>query len=191
MCHCISAPPMSGTSVKRHGFRQEVHRADQLLRPVGLGLVHEALRLVGIERDVVVDQVPLDEVLEAGRPVADALVPGGFGDLVVGPLRQPHDVEGNEVLGSGLLLGRHAGDAAEVDRLRRVVRLRGDGRCCVWSCACVAHVDPLLLGHGGLAGTDAFQCCEHAARMRCDPHVHHRVLAAGVDAHRRSCRWRR
>ena len=61
--------------------------------------------MVGIEGDVVVDRVPLDEVLEAGEPVADAVIAGGLGDLVVRPLRQANDVDGDEVLGSSLLLG--------------------------------------------------------------------------------------
>ena len=59
---------------------------DELLRAIGLGLVDEALGVVGVERDVVVDPVPLDEVLVAGGRVADAAEAGGLGDPVVAPL---------------------------------------------------------------------------------------------------------
>ena len=75
------------------------------------------------------------------------------------------------------------GDAAEVDRLRRVVRLGLDDRALRRVVVVrLALVDALILGHGGLAGTDALERGEQAARVRRDPHVHHRVLAAGVDA---------
>ena len=141
---------MSGTSVSATGVGKEVHRADELLRAIGLRLVDEALGMVGIERDVVVDPVPLDEVLESGQAVADALEPGSLGNLVVAPLREAHDVEGDQVLGGGLLLGCDPGDATEVDRLGGVEGL-GRYRCGRVSVRLVAHVDPLRIGHSGLA----------------------------------------
>ena len=68
--------------------RQHVHRRHELLRAVGLRLVHEALGVVRVERDVVVDPVPLHVVLVAGRGVADRVEAGRLGDRRVGPLRQ-------------------------------------------------------------------------------------------------------
>ena len=136
--------------------------------------------MIRVEADVVVDRVPLDEVFETGQAITDAVISGGLGDLVVGPLRQAHDVDRHEVLGGGLLLGRDPGDATEVDRLAGVVRLRRHDRRGV-RVRLVAQIDTLGIGHSGLAGADTFECCEHAARMWGDPHVDHRVLAAGVD----------
>jgi hypothetical protein len=46
----------------------------------------------------------------------------------------------------------------------------------------LAHVGALVVGDRGLTGADALERGEHAARVRGDPHVHHRVGAAGVDA---------
>jgi len=51
-----------------------------------LRFVDQALRPVGIEDDVVVDPVPLDEVLVTGGAVADAAEAGCLGHPVVAPL---------------------------------------------------------------------------------------------------------
>ena len=99
---------MSGTSSSATIVGQHVHRADELLRAVGLRLVHQALGVVGVEHDVVVDPVPLDEVLVAGDAVADAAEAGRLGDPVVAPLRQVDQGDRDQVLGGRLLLGRHA-----------------------------------------------------------------------------------
>ena len=63
------------------------------------------------------------------RPSPMDLKPCGLGVRRVRPLRQPQDGLGDQVLGSGLLGRRHALDAAEVDRLLRVVRLRRHHGC--------------------------------------------------------------
>ena len=65
----------------------------------------------GSSAHVVVDPVPLDVVLVAGRTVADRVEAGGLGDGGVGPLREVAERRRHEVLGERLLLGGDAGRA--------------------------------------------------------------------------------
>ena len=119
-------------------LRQHVHRRDELLASVRLGLVDEALGGVGVEPHVVLDPVPLHVVLDAfaGLGVSDRVEPGGLGDRRVGPLRQANDVDGDEVLGKRLLFGCHPIDARQVDRPGGVV----GGGCRIVLTGCIVGV---------------------------------------------------
>ena len=81
MCHCVSVPPMSGTSVEVDVSGSMNIAATSFFVPSGCGWYTSDLRVVGVEDVVVVDARPVDVVLDPGEPVADRLEAGGFGDL--------------------------------------------------------------------------------------------------------------
>jgi hypothetical protein len=117
-----------GHGLERVALRQHEHRRLQRARAVAVDPVDERLRPLRVEDVLVVDPVPLDEVLVPGEAVADRVEPGRLGDLRVRPARQAPERDGDQVLGRRLLLGRHPLDATEVDRLGRVVGRRRHGR---------------------------------------------------------------
>ena len=102
------------------------HRADELLRSVRLRCVDEALGVVGIERYVVVDRSQWMKCSKPVEAVADAVVAGGLGRLVVGPLREADDVDRDEVLSGACCSGVTPGTPPRSIGLRRVVGSGGD-----------------------------------------------------------------
>ena len=139
--------------------------------------------MVGVEEDVVVDPVPLDEVLVPGGAVADRAEAGGLGDGRVGPLRESLERVGDQVLGERLLLGADTGRARQVDGERGGVRhgdRRGGGIAVVVlagrdavrsrrSVGAVVVAGRALVGTGrvvgGLAGAVALEGGERSARV--------------------------
>ncbi len=121
-------PADVGDVVERLAGLEHVHRGHQLLPAVAVGLVHERLGVVGVEDVPVGEVVDVHVVLVAGHGIADRAEAVGFGGRRIGVLRQPQQRNSDQVLGACLLFGCDTLDAAEVDRLGRVVRLRRDNR---------------------------------------------------------------
>ena len=142
--------------------------------------------MIGVEGDVVVDPVPLDVVLVAGRTVTDALESRLLGNRGVRPLRQVAQRRRHEVLRERLLLGTHSWRPGEVDRQLRVERhgrrrrARNRGDTVAVAVVVGALVGACAVGRGGLPGAVAFEGGERTALVGGDPHVNHRVVAAGV-----------
>ena len=123
MCHWVSGPPSSGTSSSVEPG-SSMNMADTSFLLAAVVAVDERLGVVGVEHLAVGQVRPVDVVLVAGDAVADAAEAVGLRRGGVGPAGQVGEGDRDDVLGAGLLLGRDARRAGQVDRLGRVVRLR-------------------------------------------------------------------
>ena len=198
MCHCISAPPQSGTSSSVYDCGS-MYIADTSRRdPSGCG---SYTRLSGWSGSRKTSSSIQSHWMKCSCPVAPSPIerkPAASATAGSDHCGSSLERVGDEVLGERLLLGADTGRARQVDGERGGVRhgdRRGGGIAVVVlagrdavrsrrSVGAVVVAGRALVGSrrvvGGLAGAVALEGGERPARVGCDPHVDHRVAAAGV-----------